>query len=182
MMKSLLFDFILASLWKLPVCIQDNSTLGVSSAAQSVTLKFHMPGIWPWKWRVCVHECLCGESESHSWNAGPLCGYLPPLSADLFHSLPKLRQTCVPTHIYSSLSPFLDKHRPSSTLKEDKSSDMLWFYVVIMAICEFWHCSLVRRHKQVDFSSFYLSMFFFLTCWKLNSLCWVTSRVKQTLL
>lgn len=51
MMKSLLFDFILLfyfylfSLWKLPVCIQDNSTLGVSSAAQSVTLKFHMPAV-----------------------------------------------------------------------------------------------------------------------------------------
>lgn len=119
-------------------------------------------GIWPWKWQACVCECLCGESESHSWNAGPLCGCLPPLCADLFLSLPKLRQTYVPTHIYSSLSPFLDNHRPSSTLKEDKSSDMpssshpLWFYVVIKTSYELWHRSLLWGHNQAVLSSLYL--------------------------
>lgn len=95
-----------------------------------------------------------------------------------FLSLPKFRQHWVPTHIYSSLCPFLNKHRPTSTLKEGKSSEIpssshhhhpLWFYVVIMMTCEFWHCSLLWGQNHVDSSSLYLTLSSF-SKW----LCWVT--------
>lgn len=70
------------------------------------------------------------------------------------------RLTCPRT--YTHLSPFLDNHRPSSTLKEDKSSDMpssshpLWFYVVIKTSYELWHRSLLWGHNQAVLSSLYL--------------------------
>lgn len=84
---------------------------------------------------LCV---LCGENESHSWNVGPLSGCLHALSADLFLSLPKLRQTRVPTHIRSSPGPFLDKHGRGSPLKQGPQP--LWFYVETMTICYLWEC------------------------------------------
>lgn len=75
----------------------------------------------------------------------------------------------MPTHVkcmYSSLSPFLDKHRTSRVLTEDKSSydtpssshpHPLWIYVVIMTTCKFWHCCLLWGHRKAVFSFFFSS-------------------------
>lgn len=90
-----------------------------------------------------VSECLCGENESHSWNAGPLFGCLPPLRVDLFLSHQQNSVRLMPTHSYTSHSPFLEsKNQPSFAVREDYSSNTpshpLWFHVVMkssIALC-----------------------------------------------
>lgn len=94
----------------------------------------------------------------------------------------------MPSHVkctYSSLSPFLDEHRTSCVLKEDKSSydtpssshpHPLWFYVVIMTTCKFWHCCLLWGHRKAVFF-----LLFFSLSVEYSTDCRVTTKVKQVL-
>ena len=71
--------------------------------------------------RVSVSICVVRTSHTAGM-LGPSLDVCLHSGLIFFLSLPKLRQTHVPTHINSSFSPFLDKHRPSSAMKKRSDS------------------------------------------------------------
>lgn len=90
----------------------------------------------PWTWRA--HSL--SESESHSWNAGPLCDCLPPLIAAEFFFLSPEAWTdfctnewnaCACAHLW-----VIDRKGKSSHITPPAShSHPLWFKAVVAKIC-----------------------------------------------